>query len=238
MNTPLPEGPSYHAILPAAGRGERFGAAQPKQTLEIEGAPLLAWAVKAVQQSGCLSLVIALPEEWLAWGRDLFFGQGVEVVVGGKTRQESVFRALEVCPACGDELVLVHDGARPALASSDLAAVVAAAARCGAAVLARPLQDTVKRRLPGGRLETLNRSELFAAETPQVFRRELLERAFALAAREARVATDEASLVEALGVAIELVEAQAPNPKLTTPQDLPWVTWLLKGRAPRGSSAS
>ncbi len=228
----------FHALIPAGGRGSRFSRQQPKQTFEIHGTPLLLWTVEAVRQPGCQSLTVALPKEWVEWGRRALSGSEVEVVEGGETRQESVVRALAASPAGPQELVLVHDGARPVLAASDLDAVVQRAALRGAAILVRRVSDTLKRKLPSGAVETVDRTDLFAAETPQVFRRELLERAFQLAEGRGWVATDEAALVEQLAVSIELVEAAEPNPKLTTPGDLAWITWLLASRFPQRGSPS
>ena len=157
----------------------------------------------------------------------------IRQVAGGATRQASVAACLA---AAADRepagLVAVHDGARPATARADLLAVLAAAERTGAAVLGRRLADTVKRLEAGRIVGTLDRTTLFRAETPQVFRHELLAAAFARAAAEGWEGTDEAALVERLGgVEIAAVEATRPNPKLTLPRDLPEVARLLAEEA-------
>jgi 2-C-methyl-D-erythritol 4-phosphate cytidylyltransferase len=153
---------------------------------------------------------------------------GVRVVVGGATRQESVALALEASPAAPGDWVAVHDAARAAVHPDDVAAAFAAARDSDGAVLGRGVTDTVKR-LEGGHVAaTVDRSTLFRAETPQVFRRELLEQALARAAVDGFVGTDESSLVERLpGVHVMAVTACFPNPKVTFASDLGWVESLL-----------
>jgi 2-C-methyl-D-erythritol 4-phosphate cytidylyltransferase len=218
-----------HALVPAAGRGERFGGDRPKQFFEIAGRPLLVWTVERLRAAGFSSLTLAAPAEALEATVRLAPDDGwLRVVEGGSTRQASVAAALVACPAAADELVAVHDAARPAVARRDLVAVVEAAARTGAAVLGRTLSDTVKRIEAWRIVATVDRRTLFRAETPQVFRRDLLDRAEARAREDRHVGTDEAALVERLGgVEIVAVEAAEPNPKVTVPADLPLVEWLL-----------
>jgi 2-C-methyl-D-erythritol 4-phosphate cytidylyltransferase len=223
-----------HAVVPAAGRGERYGGVTPKQFVEIGGTPLVSWTVERLLEAGCASVTVALPAEDLATAaarlrRPLDGGPGVvRFVAGGETRQESVAAALAASPASAEELVAVHDGARPAVDRADFLAAVAAAARHGGAVLGRAVTDTVKRVESGRIVATLDRRDLFRAETPQVFRRELLERSLGEARRDGFVGTDESSLVERLdGVEIALVEARRPNPKVTSPEDLALVTRIL-----------
>ncbi|MGE0640313.1 MAG: 2-C-methyl-D-erythritol 4-phosphate cytidylyltransferase [Thermoanaerobaculia bacterium] len=222
-----------HAVVPAAGTGLRFGGEVPKQFRDLAGQPVLRWAVERLLAGGVTSVTVALSEEVLGslpgWLRD---APGVSCVAGGGTRQASVALALAVSPAAADDLVLVHDGARPTLHRDDLLAVVGAAAAggCDGAILGRSLADTLKRVEDGWVLGTVARERLFRAETPQVFRRRTLERAFELAAADRFVGTDEASVVERIsGVRIAAVEARHPNPKVTTPADLLEVEALFRG---------
>jgi len=221
-----------HALVPAAGRGERFGGDVPKQLLEVGGRPLVAWTVQGLLAAGCASLVVALPEEVLAGAPERFGSDPrVRFVAGGATRQASVALALAASPARGEDLVAVHDGARAALAGRDFAAAVAAARAHGGAVLGRAVTDTVKEVAGGRVVRTVDRARLFRAETPQVFRRADLERALEAARRDRFVGTDEASLVERLGdVEIAAVEATGPNPKVTWAEDLGAVERLLRER--------
>lgn len=196
----------------------------------LAGRPLLAHALERLLAAGAASVVVALPESELeVAARQLAGDPRLRFVAGGPTRQASVGRALAASPACAGDLVAVHDGARPALAALDLDAVVRAAST-GAAVLGRPVTDTIKQ-VEGGRiLATLDRAGLFRAETPQVFRRDLLERALVAAERDGFVGTDEAALVERLGeIEIRAVVASSPNPKVTLPEDLAEAARLLGG---------
>ena len=216
-------------LVPAGGRGERFGSSEPKQLLAIGGRPVLAWTLERLCGLAPASVTVALPS-----GRELSFAgleafrERIRRVDGGPSRQLSVLACLAAAPGPEDDLILVHDGARPATSWEDLRAVVDVAQQTGAAVLGRPMSDTVKR-LDGDRIiDTVDRRQLFRAETPQVFRRDLLARALAAAVREGRDETDESAAVEKLGdISIRAVLARHENPKLTVPSDVERVAALL-----------
>lgn len=222
-------GAAVHAVVPAAGRGERFGGETPKQFLEVGGRPLLAWTIERLLAAGCASVAVALPEGSVGLAAcGLPESEAIVWVVGGATRQASVAEALAASPAGAGELVAVHDGARAAIDPGDFAAATAAAAESGAAVLGRSVIDTLKEVVDGRVVRTVDRGRLFRAETPQIFRRALLERALERAREERFVGTDEASLVERLGgIGIVAVEARRPNPKVTFADDFPHVARLL-----------
>lgn len=226
---PIPAGVRVHAVVPAAGRGERFGGGIAKQFALVRGRTLIAWTVDRLLDAGCASVVVALPDDADAELHGLEPDARLRLVAGAATRQASVAAALAASPAAADELVAVHDGARAALAASDLWATLQAALASGGAVLGRPATDTMKR-VEAGRIRgTVDRATLFRAETPQVFRRADLERALELARRDRFVGTDEASLVERLGgVAIAAVNARRSNPKVTYPEDLALVERILE----------
>jgi len=216
-------------LVPAGGQGERFGGETPKQFTPIAGRPLLAWTIERLLSSGLTGLTVALPEAWLPSRADILPGDDrVSWVPGGATRQQSVAACLRMCPADA-ELVLVHDGARPAVAVEDLLATIDAVGQGDGAILGRPVADTLKR-VDNGRVEsTVDRKHLFRAETPQVFRPAILEQALRQALADGFVGTDEASIVERLpGVSIQAVATTRPNPKLTQPDDLRWVRMLLE----------
>lgn len=221
---------AFTALVPAAGRGLRFAGASPKQWLAVAGRPILSWTLERLLGCGAAEIVVALPAADLDEGRALLAGgPRVRCVAGGETRQASVERCLAETEGPGDELVLVHDGVRPAVSEADVRATLAAAAEHGAAILGRPVDDTLKEVAEGRVVRTVERRSLFRAETPQVFRRELLTGAFAAARRDRFEGTDEASLIERLGeVEIRAVEASAPNPKLTRPDDLAFIASLLR----------
>ena len=240
---------TVHALIPAAGRGERLRTAPPadaasvrepgalpKQFLPVAGRPLLQWAIERLRAAGVASFVVAVPAELLAEATDLLLGTpDVQVVAGGATRQESVARALAASPALADDWVLVHDAARAAVHPSDVEATLRATALgADGAVLGRPVTDTVKRVVAGVITDTVDRRALFRAETPQVFRRRLLERALADARAGGFTGTDESSLVERMpGTRIAAVTAQWPNPKVTFAADLEQLERLLSAAETR-----
>jgi 2-C-methyl-D-erythritol 4-phosphate cytidylyltransferase len=207
------------ALIVAAGRGERLGSDGPKAFVSLGGRPMLEWSVEALAQV-CDQIVVALPPGVSA-------PAGTLGVVGGAERSLSVRNALHA--AAGDP-VLVHDAARPlvtvelaqacldALDARDLDAAIAAAA----------VTDTIKEAGPGLVVErTLDRSRLWAIQTPQAFRRETLERALAQPDDIVGSATDDAALVEALGGRVGIVEAPRENLKVTTPLDVVLAERLL-----------
>ncbi len=223
--------PAIHALVPAGGRGERFGGERPKLLWVVRGKPVLAWTLEGLA-GRTASVTVAIPAEMLEVATAAVpAGPHVRWVSGGTTRQESVAACLAACPAAPHDWVLVHDGARPTLREEDLAGCLAGAGGADGAVLGRPVADTLKL-VAGGLVQgTVDRSYLFRAETPQVFARQLLERALAAARESGFVGTDEASLVERLpGTRIAAVTARHPNPKLTTSADLPLIEALLGGR--------
>jgi 2-C-methyl-D-erythritol 4-phosphate cytidylyltransferase len=224
------------ALVVGAGRGERLGRAEPKAFVPLAGRPLIAHALDALLCVAAIERVVPIvPAELCgelaqrlgALARHPKLGAGV---AGGATRQASVCAGLA---ALGDDfgLVAVHDAARPLLRPEDAARVVAAAARSGAAILAVPVADTIKRARGGVVVETPPRGELFAAQTPQVFRSDWLREALVKADAEGRTGTDCAELVEALGVRVELVEGDPGNLKVTHPADLETAARALEARA-------
>jgi 2-C-methyl-D-erythritol 4-phosphate cytidylyltransferase len=220
------------ALVPAAGRGERFGGEVAKQFAPLLGRPVLAWTLERLLACGVASVTVALPAESLSpLPAGLPAGERILYVAGGASRQESVERCLDATPGPPDGLVLVHDGARPAIHPEDLRATVLAAAAAGGAVLGRLVGDTLKRVDAGRVVGTVERSGLFHAETPQVFRRQLLSRALDQARRDGFRGTDESALVERLAprvvAEIAAVAASRPNPKLTSPADLALLAALV-----------
>jgi 2-C-methyl-D-erythritol 4-phosphate cytidylyltransferase len=215
------------ALVLAAGRGERIGAGQPKAFLSLAGRPLLVHAVEALAACARIDVIVpVLPAAELArldagsWS-DVAARKVWPAVAGGAERQDSMRAGLGALP---DDVgwVAVHDAARPLVRPEDVARVVAAAERCGAALLAVPVRDTLKRVRDGCVVETPARHELWAAQTPQVFRASLLRDAIAKAEAEGFQGTDDAQLVERLGVPVEIVAGDPSNLKITWPADLAW----------------
>lgn len=217
------------ALLVAAGRGERLGAEGPKAFVVLAGRPMLEWSLDALRLVPAVErIVVALPPGVRA-------PDGTIGVSGGAERSHSVRAALEAAGALPDnEPVIVHDAARP-LATPELfehALGTLAARGCDAVVAAARVTDTVKR-ASGDDLrvtETLDRSGLWAVQTPQVFRRDALARALAQPDDVLAAATDDAGLVEQAGGRVHVVESPADNLKVTTPIDLRLAEILLEAR--------
>lgn len=227
---------TVHAIVPAAGRGTRFGGARPKQFALLLDRPVLAWTVERLAAVPAIDrVVVAVPvgsagETHKMLAEEVVRPPGIEVatVEGGRRRQDSVAAALAASAAEPTDWVAVHDGARPCLSAVDLDSVVRAAAGSGGvgAVLGRPVSDTLKT-VESGRLgATVARSGLFRAETPQVFRAADLREALESAERQDLEVSDESSLFEPGSVAA--VAASQPNPKLTDPSDRATIEALLR----------
>ena len=228
------------AIIAAGGRGARFGAAEPKQLLAVGGRPILERSVRAfLEHPGIDEVLVALPPSLVAHPPAYLRSSGkpLRIVAGGERRQDSVANAFREV-AAGSDVIVIHDAARPFASADLISRTIAAAAETGAALAAVQARDTVKRvrrqaqdeRQPlalssskGQRLvaETLPRDTIFLAQTPQAFRRDVLQAALALGEREGVDVTDEAALVERSGHPVQLVDGEATNIKITTPEDLP-----------------
>jgi 2-C-methyl-D-erythritol 4-phosphate cytidylyltransferase/2-C-methyl-D-erythritol 2,4-cyclodiphosphate synthase len=213
------------AILAAGGAGRRLGAGRPKQLLDLGGRSILERSVAAFTAHPRISeIVLALPADIAASPPDWIRHQPrVRVVAGGPRRQDSVANAFDAIGPAAD-VVLVHDAARPFVSGDVISRAIDAAGEHGAAIVAMPVTDTVKRAQPGsGRarriVETLPRADIFLAQTPQAFRRDVLGAAIALG-RSGVDATDEAALAEQAGHPVHIVEGDAANVKITTPDDL------------------
>ena len=214
------------AVVPAAGRGSRFGGERPKQYLEVAGRPLIAHALDALlAHPGVAGVVVALAADDPLWpGWDEFAGRPLLTCVGGDSRAASVLAALQVLPDAvrGDDFVLVHDAARPNLALADLEQLLERGrVDPVGAILAAPVRDTLKRAGDDGGIDgTEPRERLWRALTPQLFRRLQLTRALQSAAEAGVEVTDEAMALERQGLRPLLVEGREDNFKVTTPADL------------------
>ena len=199
---------SVVGIVPAGGSGERLGADRPKAFVVCAGRPLIEWSLD-VLAAVCDRVVVAAPPEWLRDGW----------VEGGPSRSASVRNALAAAPEAST--AVVHDAARPLVTRELVEACVGALMGVDGAIAATPVTDTVKEAYPDATvLRTLDRSRLWAVQTPQVFRAESLRRALDVDDAALAAATDDASLVEAAGGTVRLVEAPPENFKVTTEADL------------------
>jgi 2-C-methyl-D-erythritol 4-phosphate cytidylyltransferase len=212
------------ALVVAAGRGQRLGSEKPKALVFLGGRPMLEYSVDALRGVREIErVVVALPA-----GADA--PAGTVGVVGGETRSESVRAALGAAGP-GDP-VLVHDAARPLVTAELIERVLAGLEGVDAAIAAAPVTDTIKEAAPDGLVSrTLDRSALWAVQTPQVFRRAALERALDRPPEELARATDDAWLVEHDGGSVRLVAAPPENLKVTTDVDLRVAELALRSRA-------
>ncbi len=210
------------ALIVAAGLGERLGAARPKALVELAGRPMVQWSVDVLAAVDAIErIVVALPVGVEA-------PTGTFGVRGGAVRSESVRLALAAAGP-GDP-VLVHDAARPLVSAELVAATLSAVERDGVdcAIAATPVTDTIKQANADLTVtQTLDRAGLWAVQTPQVFRREALERALDVDGQLLAQATDDASLVERAGGKVLVIPAPAENLKITTPLDLAFAEMLL-----------
>jgi len=223
------------ALVLAAGRGERLGARLPKALLALAGRPLLLHAIEALGACAELEAIVpVVPSAELARCAELVRDRPRvwAPVAGGAERQDSMRAGLAALPP-DVELVAVHDAARPLVRPGDVSAVVAAARDHGAALLAVPLRDTLKRVRDGQVAETLPRVACWAAQTPQVFRADWLREALSKAEADGFQGTDDAQLVERLGIAVRVVEGDPRNLKITWPEDLEIAEALLAQQARR-----
>jgi 2-C-methyl-D-erythritol 4-phosphate cytidylyltransferase len=202
-------------IVPAGGSGERLGADRPKAFVVCAGRPLVEWSIE-VLSAVCDRVVVAAPPGHLRPGW----------VEGGASRSASVRNALDHAPEA--RTVVVHDAARPLVTRELVESCLAALIGVDGAIAAVPVSDTIKQAYPDGTVErTLDRSRLWAVQTPQVFRADALRRALDVEDDVLAAATDDASLVEAAGGSVRVVEAPPENLKVTSTADLARAEALL-----------
>jgi 2-C-methyl-D-erythritol 4-phosphate cytidylyltransferase len=220
-------------LIPAAGTGSRMGAGVNKQYLTLADRPILAHTLALFDGHPAIGdIYIISPREEIPFCRDEIvarygFAKVRSVVPGGAERQDSVANGLAACAAGDREVVLVHDGVRPLFPATLIETVIATAERRGACLVGVPVKDTIKE-VEGGLVRgTPERTCLWLAQTPQAFRVGLLRTAVAQARADGFRGTDDASLVERLGVPVAMVEGSYRNIKITTPEDLVLARALL-----------
>ncbi len=221
------------AIIVAAGKGTRMGANVDKLWLEVAGRPVIAHAWKQFNDAPSIDEIIlvvrdGMQEHFSELAKKFNFQKSFRLVAGGAERQDSVWNGLEaISPQT--EIVAVQDAARPCTTAKLIAATIQAAQETGAAVAAQPVTDTLKETADGLVISrTVDRSKLWAVQTPQTFRIEIIRRAISTARARNLVLTDDTAACELIGQPVRLVNSASPNPKVTVPADLPFIESLLR----------
>ena len=225
------------AIIVAAGKGMRMNTGRPKQYLTIADRPVLSHTLQRFlncRQVGIVYLVV--PQADIEFCRDVVLepfhpDKPIRLVSGGAERQQSVFNGLKAAEdQIEDGLIIIHDGVRPLVHTELIAECVRQAEKTGACIAGIPAYDTIKRVNHTEQItETVNRNGLWLAQTPQVFRYELIRKAHEKALAEGYTGTDDAGLVERLGHPVSIIPGSKTNIKITTQEDLAVATALLRG---------
>jgi 2-C-methyl-D-erythritol 4-phosphate cytidylyltransferase len=221
------------AIIVAAGKGVRMGPNVDKLFLELAGAPVIAHTWRQFNDARCIDEIVLVVRDGMQsafseLAKAHEFRKPHRVVAGGAERQDSVWNGLEALTAAA-ELVAIQDAARPCTSEALISATIDAARETGAAVAAQPVTDTIKESGDGKLVErTLERSRLWAVQTPQTFRVETIRRALAEVRRRGLLVTDDTAACELIGQPVRLVISADPNPKVTRPEDLAAIEALLR----------
>ncbi len=207
------------AVIVAAGEGRRFGG--PKQFALLRGRAVLDWSLAAFEANPNVDAVVLVLGDEARGAKDASrYAKVTAVVRGGETRQDSVANGVEALDPADDDIVLVHDGARPLVTQDLIERVLDAARATGAAIPGLPLEDTIKEAEAGRVVRTVPRERLVRVQTPQGFSAGLLRRALDAAKTAGLATTDEAALLESLGLPVTIVPGDPRNLKITSPLDL------------------
>lgn len=228
---------SNWAIIVAAGKSVRFGDSLPKQFHQVAGKPLLAWTIDAFEKAESINQIVVVVAE----GFQLFVSKDVidrhkfmkvsKIIIGGESRKVSVLNAINALPA-STKIVAIHDGVRPLILPADIDRVIAVAKRAKAAIIATQSRETVKQVEGDSIIRTLERDKIWLAQTPQAFEFNVLREAHEkFRGDDTNAFTDDSSLVEKLGVNVNVIEPSGPNIKVTTPEDMAYVETVLQMRS-------
>jgi 2-C-methyl-D-erythritol 4-phosphate cytidylyltransferase len=217
------------AIIVAGGKGRRMGG--PKQFIKINGKPMLAWTVGVFQRTKAIDgIILVVEEKQLPLAKKIRASKIIAIVPGGKERQDSVRSGLSALPE-GTQVVVIHDGARPAVTPELINDTLREVRDSGAVIVGVPIKDTVKKvNFHGPKIiegATVDRSGLWAAQTPQTFTAPIITKAYEQLKENV---TDDAMAVEKAGIKVRLIKGDYENIKVTTPADLKIMAAILKGR--------
>ncbi|MFP3511638.1 2-C-methyl-D-erythritol 4-phosphate cytidylyltransferase [Peribacillus sp. SIMBA_075] len=219
----------YEVVIPAAGQGKRMKAGKNKLFIELSGIPIIVYTLRVFEEdSDCRGIILSINPAEKDYFSQLISKYGLKkvkkLVMGGKERQQSVYNGLQ---HAGEEIILVHDGARPFIDLGQISELTTSASLHGGAVIAVPVKDTIKKAANKKVLETVERSSLWAVQTPQAFRVSILKRAYEEAEAEAFLGTDDASLLERINEQVVIIEGNYDNIKITTQEDLYFAEAIL-----------
>jgi 2-C-methyl-D-erythritol 4-phosphate cytidylyltransferase len=221
-------------ILVAAGKGARMGV--DKLWLEIDAVPILGHTWRTFDKMSLIDRIVIVARDERRENIDQLAEKiGIiktyEIVSGGAERQDSVWNGLEACPE-GCEVVAIHDAARPCTHPDLIRSCFVEAKKTGAVVAGRKITDTIKRADHSQIIETtVDREKLWSVQTPQAFRLNLIRRAIEKVRHAEKVFTDDTAACEFAGISVKIVPSNHPNPKVTYPEDLPYISWLLANQA-------
>jgi 2-C-methyl-D-erythritol 4-phosphate cytidylyltransferase len=219
----------YEVVIPAAGQGKRMKAGKNKLFIELSGIPIIVYTLRVFEEDpDCRGIILSINPAEKDYFNQLIAAYGLkkvkELVMGGKERQQSVYNGLQ---HADEDIVLVHDGARPFITLGQISELTAAASLHGGAVIAVPVKDTIKKAANKKVLETVERSSLWAVQTPQAFRVSILKSAYEQAEAEGFLGTDDASLLERINEQVVIIEGNYDNIKITTQEDLYFAEAIL-----------
>ncbi|MGV3487044.1 MAG: 2-C-methyl-D-erythritol 4-phosphate cytidylyltransferase [Tuberibacillus sp.] len=221
----------YQVVIPAAGSGKRMGAERNKLLINLLGKPLIAHTLQVFQDDGdCDGIILVVKpseaDEIKSLVREYGFTKVIALADGGNERQDSVRNGLMLMKR--DGVVLIHDGARPFVSHAHIHQLVKSAETYGSAILAVPVKDTIKKVSDQSIQKTMDRTFLWAAQTPQAFRLSIILEAHEKAREQGYIATDDAALVEWMGQEVRIVHGNYFNIKITTPEDLELAEYYIK----------
>ncbi len=220
------------AIIVAAGQGSRIGGSLPKQFQDIGGKPVTAHSLLKFEACKAITeIVLIVSEGWLEFAVELARKYKIaklsQVIIGGKERQDSVFKGLNALTAQPD-IVAIHDAVRPFISIIKIEETVRAAQEFGGALVAVPVKDTIKAEKNGFVEKTLDRKVLWAVQTPQTFQFEILSEAYKNAYHKGIYSTDDSALVEMAGHPVKIIEGDYQNMKITVPSDFALAEKLIE----------
>jgi len=223
------------AVILAGGIGSRMAAGTPKQYLEIGEKPILNYSIEAFENAGCISeIILVVPAGQVEYCRENIVSQGnykkiTKIIEGGSTRQESSYKGVSAVEESG--FIMIHDGARPFIESVEIDKIGAELAEIDAVIMAVPVKDTIKKICGEKEIEgTLDRNGLWAAVTPQAFKRDLIIKAHENAIAAGLQATDDAALIEIIGEKVQILAGSYMNIKITTQEDMVFAEAILAHR--------